>query len=325
MGVAVPPDLRQAAVERLIAARAGPQAREHAARFIEQAMLQGIDLGLLRASIAGRSVRQVCLPVVGAGRTGMVFVSGPGAAHVGDPAEQARERVGVVEAGAAALVEASAGLRLVQALPEPDQTWAHQALEGAGFRWIADLHYLSRPLHAGERGPRLSLQPVEPAGGGSWPGGVRVTPVSVTDPGTPDAVALASALEASYEDTQDCPGLVGLRETADILDSHRAVGRLDPRLWWVVWRGDSALGCVLLSACPNDDAVELVYLGLAPALRGLGLGRALLRTAIGAAARCGLRELRCGVDRGNGSACELYASAGFVRTAERRAWVRARG
>ena len=94
-----------------------------------------------------------------------------------------------------------------------------------------------------------------------------------------DAAApeLLEALESSYQDTLDCPELCGLRETPDVLDSHRSTGVFDPALWWMVHVNGQARGCALFNRCPEQRTIELVYLGLSPELRGRGLGKWLLR------------------------------------------------
>ncbi len=322
----IPRALQLEAVARLIASRAGSNVLEHARAFIEHARAQGIDLSMLQGTVsqtpAGAVVRQACLPVIGAGRTAMVFLSGPGSQSACGPQDQQRdERIMAVQAGVDALATRhGAALGLVQALPEPSD-WSDAAYRGAGFKWIAALDYLSRPLTTADRGPAPGTGPIQ-CPEGEWPAGIVVSPIADPTPGTRDSEDLLEALEVSYRDTKDCPGLVGLRSVEDILDSHRAVGRLDPRLWWIVRAEGRVAGCMLLTPCPSDNAVELVYVGLAPELRGRGLARPLLRAAIGTSARTGLAELRCGVDRANTPAMRIYASAGFARTAQRVAWVR---
>ena len=92
--------------------------------------------------------------------------------------------------------------------------------------------------------------------------------------------ALIEALDKSYEDTLDCPELCGVRTTEDVLASHKATGDFDPEHWWLVQLDGRPEGCVLMSRCPDQGALELVYLGLSTALRGRGLGRLLLDRAI---------------------------------------------
>ncbi len=316
--VPVPDDLLVEAAGRLAAASRGQRMRA-GRQFVEQAGRLGIDLRLMRAAVHGegrhRAVGQVCLPVAGAGRTAMFFVSGPATQE--SDADRA-ERVAVVEAGVEAVRSLGEGVvRLCQALPEPREVWAIAAYEAAGFMRIGPLDYMRRPLHAAEG--RGGVAPCLPGGLDCWPGGVEVRSC---EQGERDEVFVARALEASYEGTMDCPELCGLRETTDVMASHRATGRWEPCMWWLVLREGEPVGCVLLNPCPEIGSVELVYLGLSPLVRGVGLADALLRAAISACATRG-GELTCAVDRRNQPACRLYARHGFRRFAERIALVRA--
>ena len=130
------------------------------------------------------------------------------------------------------------------------------------------------------------------------------------------------ALEASYVDSLDCPELYGVRDTADVLDSHLATGQWNPSLWWLVERAQSALGVALFNPLGDGVGCELVYVGLGPELRGLGLGRTLLWKGIAACAARGMREMTCAVDRRNAPAMRLYESLGFREFARREAFVR---
>ncbi len=314
----VPGDLLIEAAGRLTPSARGQRMRA-GRQFVEQAGRLGIDLRLMRAVVHGegkhRSVGQVCLPVAGAGRTAMFFVSGPGSQE--SEADRA-ERVAVIEAGVQAVRSLGEGVvRLCQALPEPGEVWAIAAYEAAGFARIGPLDYMRRPLHAAEGGGGVA--PRVPGGLEEWPGGVEVRACEL---GERDEALVARALETSYEGTLDCPELCGLRETADVMASHRATGRWEPCMWWLALRDGEPVGCVLLNPCPEIGSVELVYLGLSPAVRGVGLADALLRAAISASATRG-GELTCAVDRRNEPACRLYARHGFRRFAERIALVRA--
>jgi len=314
----VPGDLLVEAAGRLTPAGRGQRMRT-GRQFVEQAGRLGIDLRLMRAVVHGdgrrRAVGQVCLPVAGAGRTAMFFVSGPASQE--SEADRA-ERVAVVQAGFEAVRSLGEGaVRLCQALPEPGEVWAIAAYEAAGFSRIGPLDYMRRPLHAAESGGGVA--PIVPSGLDGWPGGVEVRSC---EPGERDEALVARALEVSYEGTMDCPELCGLRETADVLVSHRATGRWEPCMWWLALREGEPVGCVLLNPCPEIGSVELVYLGLSPAVRGVGLADALLRAAISASAARG-GELTCAVDRRNAPACGLYVRHGFRRFAERIALVRA--
>lgn len=137
---------------------------------------------------------------------------------------------------------------------------------------------------------------------------------------------LVEVLERTYEETKDCPELCGLRAAGDVLESHRAVGTYDPSLWWLVYEGERAMGCLLFNVSPEHSSVELVYLGLAKGLRGRGLGAVLLtrgmRHLFGHSLEAGEPSARpvvgvggvtCAVDTRNTAAMKLYRRAGFGR------------
>jgi ribosomal protein S18 acetylase RimI-like enzyme len=211
----------------------------------------------------------------------------------------------------ASLVDAACSSRpgpeLVQALLETGTPTLETALVGAGFTRIGTLQYLRRPWREAPG-----------ADGGAWPEGVEVRPWRPGDDHT-----LAEALEASYEETRDCPELHGMRRTSDVIESHRSTGRWDPRLWWLVLDAGAPRGALLLNPCPDHGNTELVYLGLAPSLRGRGLAGRVLTMGLAALATRKHRTVACAVDARNAPARKLYESFGFRLFAERIAFVRA--
>lgn len=280
-------------------------------RFLDSARSLGIDLSHMFATLnPDGSARQVCLGVVGSGRTLMLFVSSDtraprmwtsasrtrggagGSGGVGGEKGTVNpqdERVAIVNHVCQTLTrtnrQAAEGVSdtgpcLAQALLEEREREVAQALRLAGFTQLGDLAYLRRPLPAS--GPGRDLKGFdEPA----WPKGSRVESVAALLARLGDAAAvdrvLCAALERTYVDTLDCPELCGMRRVGDVLDSHRAVGDYDPALWWIVFdAADTPAGCLLLTPCPEHQSVELVYIGLGVELRGCGLGATLLRFGI---------------------------------------------
>ncbi|MBC7773355.1 MAG: hypothetical protein H7210_12735, partial [Pyrinomonadaceae bacterium] len=79
--VRVSPHQRQMAAERIVGASAEGHGSVAAAarRFLESAESLNIDVSLMWGTIdpSGRFFHHVCLAVVGAGRTAMLFFSGP--------------------------------------------------------------------------------------------------------------------------------------------------------------------------------------------------------------------------------------------------------
>ena len=352
--IRVPSDLRLGAAARLIGEHAGDPLLA-GQRFLESAAQLRIDLDLMWCSIDERStdgggsgglmhIRQVALAVIGSGRTAMLFVSGaersarkwPGAAKLralagGGIAQANRERIALVHHACAEVAAARADGRpravLAQALLEPRETEATQALIGAGFQRLGDLAYLRRPLP--RAGPGRSL---DQAGNPRWPARLRVRSVEqlLSEGHTPHRIDewIVSALEASYVDTLDCPELCGMRGMDDVLDSHKSVGVFDPALWWIALdESDVARACLLLAVCPEQDSVELVYLGLDPNVRGLGLGSTLVQFglrrlydgSLGAGSATGKPRVEggggitCAVDSRNAPAMKLYRRSGFER------------
>jgi ribosomal protein S18 acetylase RimI-like enzyme len=283
--------------------------------MVTAAAIHGIDLSLIWGTIDrstdGRPlrVRQACLVVPGSGRTAMLVLSGPGS---GSEAQEHAERVAAIEAACGFLGDrqrSGRDIRLAQSLPEPTESWAVRALTAAAFRHVGDLAYLRRPM--------TSLPTVRSQ---QWPAGITVR--QVRDVRGDDRRFLIEALDRSYLETLDCPDLCGLRETADVLESHRATGVFDARLWWLVMMGGEAHGCMLFNNCPEHESVELVYLGLSPQLRGKRLGGALLSMGLAALAGVGASSITCAVDLRNSPAQRLYARSGFREFGRRIAMVR---
>jgi ribosomal protein S18 acetylase RimI-like enzyme len=306
-----------AAAERIVGGIGAGTRAAAARRFVDAADKLGMDLSRLWGTVGPgpTEVREVVLAVVGSGRTAMLFVSG--AEELGvredDPSSSRQER-------AALLDEACEHLRalrsergdqsvvLAQALLEPEETEAMEALGAAGFLRLGDLAYLRRPI------PRSG-------GGGSvrWPAGVSLRRMADTPA---DMSLLCKALDRTYEQTMDCPELCGLRDVGDVLESHRSVGVFDPGMWWLILDGVEPEGCMLLSVCPEQSSVELVYLGLSPRLRGKGLGGQLLMLGVQSLTGRGEKTLTCAVDTRNVPAMALYRRCGFHRFATRVPFVR---
>ena len=66
----------------------------------------------------------------------------------------------------------------------------------------------------------------------------------------------------------------------------------------------------------------MIYLGLAPAARGQGLGDAMMRQAVAAAVATGTGGLSLAVDARNAPALKLYYRYGMQRVASRIALMR---
>lgn len=317
--VRVTPTQRAAALACMLGEAFVPtRGRESVPGIDDVRFLWGLPLVEPQRSGRGASsrFREVCLAVLCAGRTAMLFTSMEGTDDTADPIK-IRDRGSVIARACRDLADGSVGLvpgevRLVQALLEAEELGTRRAFEAAGFLHLAELVYLRRPLR-----PRKPVLPPAAA----WPDGIEVRALHDL-PEAGRTVALLESMARSYEDTLDCPELCGMRRPADVLDSHLSVGVFDPSMWWVVLDRDAPAGCMLLSLVPETASAELVYLGLAPSLRGRGLGRRLLAMGLRDACARRIDRVTCAVDLRNTPAMRLYTGLGFERTAQRSAMVR---
>ncbi|MFI4915217.1 MAG: GNAT family N-acetyltransferase [Phycisphaerales bacterium JB060] len=310
----LPASLSLAAAERLIDAT-GAFARQAAQRLIAAGPEAGISFEHAYATIhpETHAVRELALAVPSPGRSALAFLSRPQAGQ-----ERAAERA----ACAVALTEHLAGLPgrpidIAQSLPSVNEPWAAQALSAAGWSIIGELAYMRRGIVPQDlprtarllhRRPHLDL-----------PDGVELDPIAIPDSRSANLDELVEALDDSYIDTLDCPALCGMRRTSDIVASHAAIGRPELAIWQIVRHEGRPAGAVLLACLPEQRCYELVYIGLGPSLRGIGLGERLLRNAIDQiaarirrATRPGKWSLTCAVDIENQPAVELYRRLDFM-------------
>lgn len=324
----VPPELWASAGSRLVG-QSLPDVEVAGQRLVDAASEVGLDFNLCWGVIdpdprARPRVRQACLAVLSEGRTGMLFLSEP--PRHGDPGGAARgteERCASIDAACAGMRERFPGrVQLAQALPDPAEAWALNAYKRARFTHITTLFSLRRPAIVRMEPQLRSLMVLAPAQ--TWPKGVRVVRVDAL--GADADRLLLRALEASYDQTLDCPELCGMRTTEDVLASHKAAGAFDPALWWLLELNGNPEGCCLMTASPSQRALELVYLGLSPRVRGMGLGKRLLALGIAhAGAHHRAWQVHCAVDQRNEPARRLYERFGFEEVGRREALVRVLG
>lgn len=196
------------------------------------------------------------------------------------------------------------GARLGQVLLDADDETTRARLRGFGFVWETSLFFLARAL----------ADPVPEDG--PPPEWIAETYCAA------NAARFALLLEATYQGSLDCPWLEGLRTGAEALASHRLSGTFDPDLWKIFIRvgerGESEdIGLCLLNDHPDQDALELVYFGVAPEYRGQGLGRALIRDALQRSAARGRAAMFLAVDAQNHYANSVYAQLQFSELARR--------
>ena len=198
----------------------------------------------------------------------------------------------------------SRDLHLAQTLLDPNEALAMAAYQRAGFRRMAELIYLQRTVR------RPPTPDPLPAG---W------TLETYTAANHAD---FTTALLRSYEDSLDCPQLNGVRPIEDVITGHKSTGEFDASDWLLLRHGTDPLGVLLMSRTSAGDGMEVVYIGLAPPARGLGLGDRLMQIAIRRVTDRKLTRLSLAVDAGNAPALAMYYRHGLSRVTSKVALMR---
>lgn len=199
------------------------------------------------------------------------------------------------------------GTRLIQALLPPAEAHLAAPLLRHGFRRLTRLLTLTHPLYAFTPADQPPFR--EP--------GLEFCPYDEKAPGL-----FHATLEQTYEQTLDCPELNGVRSIEEVIAGHRAQGEYDPARWLLVLEKEQAVGVLLLTAFSDWHEWDLSYLGLVPAARGRGLGRALVREAVRRARLAGTGQLTVAVDARNERALRIYTHLGFTLLDEREVFWR---
>ena len=268
---------------------AAPDPGRATARFLELIAAEDVDPAGVFVARGPGGPAGAMLAQRFAGRQGAVW---PPAVPAGP------ERAAVEDALTAAALAwlRAGGAKVAQAILHPGEPGI-PALERAGFARVTELSFLARDVSPADQ------HPDQPAAADP---SVTIEPYSAATAG-----AFAAVLMASYVGTLDCPELNGTRSDDEIVAGYRDASPSSTREWYLAARGGEPAGVLLLSA-PARGAWGLTYLGLAPAARGRGLGRALTRFAVGRAAAGGAAGLTLNVDVRNVPARRLYAGAGFA-------------
>lgn len=269
---------------------------------------QAVQGELLQAALAADGEKQLGLAAYrGPALVGVVWAQlAPGrSAGIYPPELLAGEE----ESTATALLEAldrdlvERGVHLAQALLPSSAGLSTQRLLGGGYQHAADLLYLVCTAEQFPDSPPplpFTLEPVD----------------------LPNLARLERLLEATYEETLDCPAVDGVREPADVLASYQAGMPLEPRHWLIALHAGEDVGCLLLADHPRDAQMEIVYLGVTPAVRGRGWGIELTRHAQWLARQASRKQMVLAVDAENGPAHGMYATCGFWVGDRRSAYVK---
>jgi len=230
------------------------------------------------------------------GKTGMLLHSP--AAATGVDGEALRDLLSAISADALA-----GGLSMVQSLLEAAAEADVATIRAAGFQPLAELIYLRRAL----------TRPAAP------PAQEQLAFLAFRSAGEFREGELAEVISSTYEGSLDCPALSAVREVDDVIKGHKHTGVFSPECWWIADRGGDPAGCILVNDSTAGASVEVVYMGVAPAHRGRGLGRAMIRHAAEVERQRGRKSMTLAVDSRNAYAMAVYKAEGFQETDRRLA------
>jgi len=190
----------------------------------------------------------------------------------------------------------AANVWLGQCIVDPDDK-GRATLSRNGYPHLTDLLYLQRPMRT--QLPDFDLR--------------ETLDVSRPDPNDDEhAARFAAVIEQTYQGSLDCADLNGMRSGVEAVAGHKAIGTLLRNGWFLFCHGGVPVGVLIFADQPEQDAWELVYMGVVPEARGNGFGREMLLHGLSAAARdSGRRRVLLAVDATNHFARSLYDEAGF--------------
>lgn len=272
--------------------------REQIAHLVSLSERQKLRLGPLVGAYSGLSLESASLAIESPGRTALVYTP----PHHLSTSESSALGDALTAVGRHLRVR---GVTLVQGLLPPEDRQRPPIFTASGYRFLAELIYMERGL--AEKAPKFMA-----------PRRLRF----VTYGGGRRGLFL-EALEASYRQSLDCPGLTGLRRSVDVLAGHMATGEYEPEGWFLAMMDGVPAGVLLTARTPNRRMLEIVYMGVAVEARGRGVGNGLMQRALAYAGTRGVDVVTLAVDSINEPARRLYARWGFHETARRRAWIRA--
>ncbi|MCG3138954.1 MAG: Mycothiol acetyltransferase [Phycisphaerae bacterium] len=196
-------------------------------------------------------------------------------------------------------------LTLIQALVTADDRPGELLLQQAGFTYLAELQYMACDVPA-----TISLPPCPQ------------DDCRIINYDEAHRAIMAEALQQTYIDSQDCPGLTELRSIDEVIQTHQATGIFDPALWWVVCHDTQPVAVLLLTQVPEQPQLEVVYIGVTPAYRRRGWCNWLMHHALAITYQRQGRQLLLAVDARNLAARRIYERLGFQLTDTRHAWTR---
>jgi ribosomal protein S18 acetylase RimI-like enzyme len=199
---------------------------------------------------------------------------------------------------------ADQGAKLVQSLLALEETSLGASLERNGFAHITQLWYMRHDLEI----PAELLHETDHLEYQSY--------------ASCDCTAFHQTLLRTYEATQDCPEVNGVRDIEEVIAGHKSQGRHDPETWWLASHRGRSVGILLLGEMADMKSWELLYLGVVPEARGRGFGRELARKSIWEARGAEAPQLTLSVDTRNSPALKLYQQVGFEGYDQREVYLR---
>jgi mycothiol synthase len=259
------------------------QARvRNALRLLRQGELDraGVIVSAANGTLLGA---MVCLPVAGA--SGLVWP--PQAATGGD---QRKIEDALLTYAIAWLRQR--GAKMGQTLLAREESGLAASLKRQGFVHITNMWYMRHELRS-----LPARTPVAPA----------LTYETYRDG---DRSLFHQILWQSYDQTEDCPEVNGVRTLQEIVAGHQAQGKYDPAHWWLAFQAGRAVAVLLVAEIP-EEGWDLSYLGVIPEARRRGVGREITRKALQEARAAGAGQLTLAVDTRNLAAWNLYRELGF--------------
>lgn len=282
------------ALSLVLGSPAAPADSNQVDDFIHFSRQRGISLSELWVAGVGDRLAWAVLPIYSPGRT-LLLLTPSQLPRGGDPAPLINQ---------VCQLAASRGVHLAQVLAEPSAGDLQRLYNQCGFQQIAELLYLQSAIRRPSTPPRVP-------DGYTWQ--------TYSEQAHP---IFCRAISSSYSDSLDCPALSGMRDIEDVVAGHRASGEFDPSRWFVLLNGETPVGVALLTRVPRVAMAELVYLGLIPEARGLGLGDVLMKQALWSVSHMGVQRLTLAVDARNAPALKLYYRHGLGHIGSKSALLR---
>jgi len=221
-------------------------------------------------------------------------------------------RPAISGSAAKALLESAADfldeqeIALAQVLANPENPSESDLLSAGGFQKLACLAYLTLDKDF-------------------FPSAQPTSELQFQSHASDDLDRLGKLLLRTYEETQDCPELNGVRQPAEVLEGYAAQGLFSAERWFFVRLDEQDVGVLLLTEHVGSENWELAYMGVTPTGRGKGLGWQIVQFALWQAACGGAQRLVLAVDEANEPALAVYRRAGFVVWDRKAAFIRILG